>query len=160
MQAALQSPPQIAGLFLAATAHLLPVSPKLFELLANDTESLSAFSSFAVRRAFSPSTPRTIVEKWLSQPILVNRLTAYADFKACNEFDISSKLEDLAALNIPTRILWGADESMVPRDRVETLALKLTQGNFHILQNTGHMLFQEAPEETTTLVLDFLLSTG
>ncbi len=59
-------------------------------------------------------------------------------------------------LNVPTLVLWGRQDRVVPLWVGERLADKLPDANLQILDNCGHMPAEELPEESWKVLQTFL----
>jgi len=71
--------------------------------------------------------------------------------------------QELAAMmpkiaNIPTLLVWGDKDSVVPVDTMHELALCLRQSSIAQIEDAGHLPYEELPEEFNRTVLGFLLS--
>ncbi len=62
----------------------------------------------------------------------------------------------LGAVRVPTLILFGAHDNVVPPANARLLAAQLPQSKIVILPGAGHMFPIEAPEEAAQSVLEFL----
>lgn len=62
----------------------------------------------------------------------------------------------LRKANIPTLILTGASDTLVPRRRAEFLAAMMPQGCLEIIPEAGHMPQLEQPEAVTKVLATFL----
>jgi 4,5:9,10-diseco-3-hydroxy-5,9,17-trioxoandrosta-1(10),2-diene-4-oate hydrolase len=145
--------PPIAGLVLASTGLRLPVSDLVFQTLEHRFDDLG---KLLASYAFSPQTPRELVQAWTNPPPRAEKQTVIADFRACDELDLRPRLEDLASLRLPTLLLQGKDDRMVSREQMHHLADRLTGGKLELLDRAGHMLFQEAPQLSSSKVLSFV----
>ncbi|MGE5218242.1 MAG: alpha/beta fold hydrolase [Chloroflexota bacterium] len=56
----------------------------------------------------------------------------------------------------PTSVVWGECDHMVPRAHGETYAERIPNAKLTILPGAGHSVHVEKPDETATLVLEFL----
>ncbi|HAP32053.1 MAG TPA: alpha/beta hydrolase, partial [Firmicutes bacterium] len=81
----------------------------------------------------------------------------YADFTACNNFDI---LSDLLRINIPTLVLCGAEDRMTPLKYSRYLAENIAWAKLEIFDGAGHMLMLEKPDEVNMAVQNFLEGLG
>ncbi len=152
LQAALDAPEAVAGLVLGGAAARLPVSEAVFQLVREHFETLG---EFVAKVAFSPRANPELVAFWKELPVPATQRAVLADFSACDRFDVRDRLEDVSC---PVLVLWGADDRMVPRHLVEELLAGLpavAAPKFVLLENVGHMLFQEAAEETSRLIEEF-----
>ena len=80
---------------------------------------------------------------------------AHADFAACDAFDVRSRLSEIRA---PTLIVCGAEDKMTPPKYSEYLTQNIAGAEFHLIENAGHMVMLERPEEFNRVLLDFLCS--
>jgi haloalkane dehalogenase len=62
----------------------------------------------------------------------------------------------LAALGVPALIVWGADDQFAPVAGAHRLAAELPGARLEVLDGAGHFVFDERPEQTTALILEFL----
>lgn len=72
-------------------------------------------------------------------------------------------LERLAAryreLDVPTLLLWGRNDPVVPLWVGERLARTLPRSSLRVLERCGHLPAEERPEESLAVLLDFLDAT-
>lgn len=62
----------------------------------------------------------------------------------------------LGTLTMPTLILWGADDALVPVAIGQSLADALPHAHFHVLPQCGHLPTLERPAEAADLFRNFL----
>ena len=62
----------------------------------------------------------------------------------------------LARLTMPTLVLWGADDALVPVEIGQALADALPHAQFRILDRCGHLPTLERPADTAALLAAFL----
>ena len=67
--------------------------------------------------------------------------------------DVTAKL---AALHMPTLVLWGEADAIVPVSVGRALADELPHAHFHILKDCGHLPTLEKPKEAAALFAEFL----
>lgn len=67
--------------------------------------------------------------------------------------DVTAKL---AALHIPTLVLWGEADAIVPVSVGRALADELPHAHFHMLKDCGHLPTLEKPKEAAALFAEFL----
>ncbi|HUP28005.1 MAG TPA: alpha/beta fold hydrolase [Chloroflexia bacterium] len=63
---------------------------------------------------------------------------------------------DLKQLNIPTLIVWGSRDRVVPLEHGAFMAKHIAGARLAIIRGAGHMPFYEKPEECSRLILSFL----
>jgi pimeloyl-ACP methyl ester carboxylesterase len=65
-------------------------------------------------------------------------------------------LDQLPQISVPTLIVWGAEDRLLPVRQARAAAARLPHSRLHILPECGHCPQMEKPEEFNRLVLDFL----
>jgi pimeloyl-ACP methyl ester carboxylesterase len=63
---------------------------------------------------------------------------------------------DLAKIDIPALLIWGAHDELISPAAGRRSAALLPQGEFVLLANSGHLPMEEEPEEVLRAVLPFL----
>ena len=63
---------------------------------------------------------------------------------------------NLAKFQVPTLILWGANDPYVPLDVGKSLDTVIPNDEFPVVLNTGHYELEERPEETRAMIKEFL----
>jgi pimeloyl-ACP methyl ester carboxylesterase len=62
----------------------------------------------------------------------------------------------LAALDVPTLLLFGSEDPFAPVASAHRFAKEIPHARLEILDGVGHFLFDEVPDWTSGIVLDFL----
>ena len=62
----------------------------------------------------------------------------------------------LAALGVPTLVLWGEDDPFAPVAGAQRLVKEIPGARLEVLSGAGHFIFDEAAEQATASVLEFL----
>jgi haloalkane dehalogenase len=62
----------------------------------------------------------------------------------------------LAALGVPTLILWGRRDEYLPADYASRFAKEIPGSKLVFLEDVRHFLFEDAPERCAREVIDFL----
>ncbi|MEZ5167707.1 MAG: alpha/beta fold hydrolase [Acidimicrobiales bacterium] len=65
---------------------------------------------------------------------------------------------DLAA-HLPTRIVWGADDAIIPVAHARAAHEAIPGSRLEILEGVGHFPHAEAPDAFLDVLLDFLATT-
>ncbi len=63
----------------------------------------------------------------------------------------------LPAINVPTLVIAGADDRLVPTQNSQNLAACIPGARAVIIENAGHGFFYEAAEKAGAIITDFLL---
>lgn len=66
----------------------------------------------------------------------------------------------LAALGVPTLILWGQGDDFIPRDYASRFASEIPTSKLVPLEGAGHFLFEDEPERCAREVTDFFRTAG
>jgi pimeloyl-ACP methyl ester carboxylesterase len=151
---ALEHPGDLAGLVLIGTGARLRVLPQIFEMLDRDYRQAVRFIT---DRALSPKTSRAIAETMASQAAERPREAMVADFRACDGFDVMTRL---AEVSVPTLVLCGADDQMAPPKYAEFLREKIPAAQLAVIADAGHWAHLEQAEEANERIRDFLIALG
>jgi 3-oxoadipate enol-lactonase len=81
-------------------------------------------------------------------------LTVYAQMGAIAGHDTRARLGELA--DVPTLVLHGADDRLVPPERGRELAALIPGARLELIPSCGHLLTTDAEEETATAILAHL----
>ena len=65
--------------------------------------------------------------------------------------------EHLGQLSLPTLIVWGAHDRVVPVQHGTVMAKCIRDARLAIIRGAGHMPFYEKPRQCSRVVLDFLV---
>ena len=147
-----KQPALIAGLALIGTGARLPVDPEILENTTNPTTYPTAVRKI-ILGSFHPATSEsmtTLVEKRLLQE---RGSVLHGDLKACEGFDLSQGLE---AIRMPTLVICGGDDRMVPLRNSQVLVNKIPQAALEVIEDSGHMVMLEKPERVATTIQEFL----
>ncbi|MFQ5349880.1 MAG: alpha/beta fold hydrolase, partial [Thermoanaerobaculia bacterium] len=70
------------------------------------------------------------------------------------------ELPDLARLDLPVLLVWGAEDELTLPQAGREAAATLPQAEFHLLDGVGHIPPEEAPDELSMLMRAFLARFG
>jgi pimeloyl-ACP methyl ester carboxylesterase len=62
----------------------------------------------------------------------------------------------LGTVGVPTLLLFGSEDPFVPVAAAHRLAREIPEARVEILDGVGHFLFDEVPDRTAGIVVDFL----
>ncbi|MDN3645912.1 alpha/beta hydrolase [Pontixanthobacter aestiaquae] len=126
-----------------------------------------------VRELMKHVTPRSMVEQSLRQSVTnqdivtdeaVDRyweMLRYPGNRAATIFRFSQTRvpfteEQMASLDIPSLIIWGEEDAIIPLSAGEWLNTHLPNSELLVLPNIGHLPMEEAPNETAATVRSFM----
>lgn len=158
---ALLAPERVSRLALVCTAGRSdPHLAAIFQLWAEMAERgvapelrHRAQMAWCLGREFArdPACRQRYLERKASAP---DRAADYAlQARACGEHDA---LERLGALALPTLVVAGGDDRLMPASYSEELAAAIPGARLGCIPRAGHLAYLETPERFAALVLDFL----
>ena len=74
------------------------------------------------------------------------------------DFDNFENQEEIKALTIPTLILWGAKDELIPVENAELFHRDITNSQLKIFANLGHVPHEEDPITTVAVAKKFLVN--
>lgn len=74
------------------------------------------------------------------------------------QFTLPDPQADLARVEAPALILWGAADAMVPLEHAARFEAAMPDARVVVLENAGHMPMEEAPADSVRVVRNFLAS--
>jgi 3-oxoadipate enol-lactonase len=80
--------------------------------------------------------------------------TLFAQMRAIGGHDTRARLHELEG--IPTLVLHGLEDNLVPPERARDLAELIAGSQLHLIPNCGHLLATDAENETATPILEHL----
>lgn len=152
-QIALSAPDRVAGLVLVATSARLRVAPQILEQVYTDLDSVI---DFVTTNAFGPTADKDLVR-------LGRRLMAetppdvmHGDYLACDAFDLREQITHITA---PTLVIGGPADRMTPVKFSHHLAESIPGAELHIIEDAGHMIMSEYPDQVAGLIAAWLAQT-
>ena len=165
---ALEYPQRVSKLILAATnfggPRHVPITPQAMAVLSDlRGDAVTRFKNgLAVSTAagFAERNPQ-VIEEWLTwraaNPVDPAAYQAQMAIGLALLDESAAFERKLPALAVPTLILFGAEDAVVPPANAELLARQISHSEVHILPNAGHFFPLEAPEAAAQVVSEFLL---
>lgn len=87
---------------------------------------------------------------------LISLLIANLDFWGVRREVFSPIVQQLDQIEVPTLIIWGRQDSIIPISHADIAARKIPHSRLHIFEQCGHWAQVEYPEAFNQLVLEFL----
>jgi pimeloyl-ACP methyl ester carboxylesterase len=163
---ALDFPQKVAKLILCSTnfggPHHVPVTSEAMKVLTDvSSDALTRFKNgLAVSTApdWSEKNPEMIEEwvKWrVANPIEPTHYQAQLAVGLGLLPEAAAFEDKLPRLNVPTLILFGAHDKVVPPENASLLAEKISGSKVVILPNAGHFFPIEVAEAAAQTITDF-----
>ena len=70
--------------------------------------------------------------------------------------DLKKFTSRIPEIDVPTLLLWGKHDWVVPLDVAERLLAALPRAQLEVMEDCGHMPEMEKPEEFAKAVVEFL----
>jgi pimeloyl-ACP methyl ester carboxylesterase len=177
MRLALSAPDRVNSLVLIDSAGLgREISPTLRgltlpgagQLLAavGQTEAGARSWAFSVSNLLF-ANPDRVPSVWREQLYRMARMPGYLEatvgaVRGGNTAVAQKKreimLDQLPQLNMPTLVIWGEQDRILPAHQAQASVDRLPQGQLALLPNCGHVPQIEQPEQVQTLLEQFLNS--
>jgi pimeloyl-ACP methyl ester carboxylesterase len=145
---ALDYPEMLDGIILIGAGQRMKVMPALLDALRqgqNDPEF--------IRRGFSPQTSSAIVDDMVKTYAVVAPSILYADFNACNNFDVSHELDKIS---LPALVIVGTEDKLTPLKLSQYLCSNINNCRLELIADAGHFVMLEKPEEVNRLISKFI----
>lgn len=152
LHAALHQPRRVVGLGLVASGARLRVAPHLLSLTSS-SQTFSSALEYIGQRSYSASADARLKELAMQRMGEMRPTVLHGDLLASSAFDESAHLDQV---HVPTLILSGTDDRMIPPNASEILHAGISDSTLRIVPNAGHMLMLERPEETADAVAEFV----
>jgi 3-oxoadipate enol-lactonase len=149
LDVALRKNRQVRSIVLLGSGARLRVAPQILEGLRTDFERTS--QELAQMLYANPTAQQ--VAYAISAMHHVGPSQTLADYEACNEFDVTDRLGELA---LPLLALTGEHDRMTPPKYAQFLADRVQNGRVRIIPGAGHLVMAERPAETNAAIAEFL----
>lgn len=160
---ALRRAPWLERVVLVGTGARLRVHPAILEGLRPSSTSAPATtlseSNFKTaidlicRWAYGPHASPQVQRKGHHRLLSVDPQVIYADYIACNNFDVMDQVRDIT---LPTLIIVGSADQMTPPKYSQYLHDQIPGARLVEIQDGGHMMAVEQPVEVAEAVARFL----
>jgi pimeloyl-ACP methyl ester carboxylesterase len=142
---ALRYPHILRGLILIGTGAKLRVAKEVLE----NTKKGYSYSYYA----YSPKTDKSLIDLAEKEFTLTDPLVRYNDFLACDNFNVMENLKDIKT---ETLIIVGRDDQLTPVKYAEFLNREIKNSKIKIVDDAGHNVMWEKPDEVNLAIKDFL----
>lgn len=153
---AVANPGLCRTLTLCFTACKSGIPPEVVQSRVEALRTLSMFDlgAMVANQALAPSVSGELVA-WLAAIIGMNSSSIYSHYlqKIIGEF---SACEEAGKIDVPTLVISGSYDRVIPGDLGRELHGYLSQSEFHLMEGVGHIGYAEQPEQFNDLLLGFL----
>ncbi len=124
-----------------------------------DSLSREGFGTL-LEEASSQFDKRALDEYWKAFTTVGGRRAMLELYRSFDLGELEPYQKKLAALALPTLILWGEQDEYVPVDYASRFAREIPSSNLVLLEGVRHFLFEDEPERCAQEVIDFLQNAG
>ncbi len=147
---ALSHPERVAGLGLVGTGARLRVLPAILDGVLND---LPATAKLVIENSYAPGLDPEFQQRAEEEFRACPATVTYGDFFACNQFDVMTRLTEIRA---PTLVICGREDRMTPPKYSVYLATHIPKAYLVFIDQAGHSVMIEQPDEVNTTLIDFI----
>jgi pimeloyl-ACP methyl ester carboxylesterase len=140
----------LKGIVLVGSGAKLAVTRAIFQMLSENPE---AFFETIGRFASSPAAPLSMKDRFVFFTRQCAPSTIFNDFKACDNFDIRSRLPEI---RLPALVLCGDEDQLTPVKYSRYLCENLQKAHLLIIPKAGHMVMVEQPAAVNEAIESFL----
>lgn len=164
---ALVRPDLVSKLILASTHHggpkVIPITPEAMQVLTNrqgdPMELIKRGIAIATAPGFAERHPEAVdelIQYRLTNPVPPAQYSAQVMAGAGMAVHTDAAVADrLSRLTMPTLILFGEHDKVVPPGNAELMAAQLPDARIAIIPNTGHIFPIEDPAATVNAIIEF-----
>lgn len=152
LEMALSHSERVRGLVLVGSGARLRVAPAILQgILVNFESAVRLIGDFA----YGPDAPADL--KHRGQQLMAGTVpqVMHGDFLACDAFDVMDQLDKI---HVPTLIITGTSDRLTPVKYAKFLAHNIPGAQLMLLENAGHMVMLERPQEVGEAMARFVAS--
>jgi pimeloyl-ACP methyl ester carboxylesterase len=154
LQIMLDCPDLARAGILVCSGATIKVGRAIFDSIEND---YNGFVDFISKIAASKKTDRHILRRFIEDLSRTKSRTTYNDFRACNDFDVSS---NLSSITTPVLVITTEEDRLTPPQYGEFLVKGIENATRAHIKNAGHIVALEQSDEVNAAILNFLAQTG
>ena len=140
----------VTGAVLVGTGARLRVAPAILEgLHSNFERSVELITRFAWSRGALPK----LIELGKQALLDTGPAVLLGDFSACDCFDVMERLE---TVKVPTLVISSSADQLTPVKYGRFLTEHIPNAHLVVIENAGHMVMLEQPNEVAEAVRKFL----
>ncbi len=173
LRCALSHPEQVAALVLVDSSGLgYSVTPVLSQLtvplygefaISWCATPLGAKQRSLLRAALFFAHPWQVPDVWLAEQERMSQMPGFLEASLSSlraQLNVFGQhqvlLDSLGQLQMPTLVVWGTNDFVLPKDQAQAAVSRLQQGHLALIPDCGHIPHVERPERFTEELSKFL----
>ena len=147
------------------TLQVIPGLGELSIALSRTRRGAPVYARTRARFAFADA--RRAPEEWLAEQRRLARIGGVLESSLAAKREVirlrgqkALLLDRLPALTMPTLVVWGDEDRLLPSAHAHAAAVRLVNGRATVIPGAGHLPQLEAPERFVDEVLTFLAEHG
>ena len=148
LEYALNYPGDTGGIIIIGGGAKLKVLPQILTSL-----SRNEVHKDLIKMSFSSKSDPHLIDSQTELFRQNSPAVLYADFKACNQFDLSV---NLAGITSPALVITGDEDMLTPPKYAAYLQNHLSDSRLMIVKSAGHFVMLEQPDAVNAAIKDFL----
>ncbi|MCF8010074.1 MAG: alpha/beta hydrolase [Clostridiales bacterium] len=145
---AVNYPEDLSGLVLASTGGQLKIAPAITNMFAGGKIFYQLIDYI-----YNKNTPKDLLIFARDELAKTPPKVFYNDFLACNNFDITDNLKDIST---KTLVVYADTDNLVSTEQSKILHQNIPNTQQKVIENSGHMLIVENPEQFNKYLNDFI----
>ncbi|MBW2650730.1 MAG: alpha/beta hydrolase [Deltaproteobacteria bacterium] len=152
LESAIRYGDMLSGIVTVGGGAKMPVNPLVLDGMKDDpSKIINSIPAFAVSKRHRERLKDFLIENFNR----IDKEVAYGNFLACDRFDISGKL---GQIRIPTLLICGEDDKMMPPKFSMYLEEKITGAKLVLIKEAGHFVMMEDAESFNAALREFVNS--
>jgi pimeloyl-ACP methyl ester carboxylesterase len=143
-------PDKVAGLILFGTGAKLAVHPDILNRVMTD---YAGVADLLAEWLWGADVSEAMKQITRDQLLKTAPEVTFGDYTACNGFDNRAELKNITA---PTLVISGTHDKMTPLKYGQYLADNIPNAKLSIIENAGHMVGLEYPQQIAQIVGEWL----
>jgi len=147
---ALRAPQWLSRIILVGTGARLRVAPEILAgLYSNFAQTIDLFCEWA----HGPAASKDLIDRGRAGFLKTPAEVIHADMSACNKFDV---IKNVHNIRFPTLVVSGSQDRLTPIKYGQYLHSNIAGSTHVVIEDGGHMMVLEKPDEFINCVIDFL----
>lgn len=147
---ALRASQWLSRIILVGTGARLRIAPEILDgIFSNFAQTIDLICEWA----YGPTASKELIDRGRAGLLKTPAEVTHGDFSACNQFDLIKSVHNI---RLPALVVSGSQDRLTPLKYGEYLHSNIAGSTHAVIENGGHMMALEKPDEFINSVVDFL----